>query len=170
MDSPAIIQMRDVVQSVRTVADNVFENRVAHFNLFDGVTDTQAGFGISTGPGLGMVLANVTDYDVDGWYLQFCGAISYGAPASIDIVNWVNSRNRNTLAGKYYVALSTDGTSCAVAWEAHLWCRLVDSSMFQQQTQVQLRNLIQIMEYLRYAASQEAPEFQKVWRAIAVRR
>lgn len=67
-NNPAVTQLQDVMLCARQIAENIFGG-VTHFDLFDGVTDTQSGFGMTTGPGLAMVLGNVTSSDVDGWYL-----------------------------------------------------------------------------------------------------
>lgn len=80
----------------------------------------------------------------------------------MDVINWVNSRNRNSLAGKYYVALTLDGSTCAVAWETHIWRRLADSSIYQEQSLVKIRNFTQNMDFLGHVASQESQEFQKL--------
>ena len=157
----AVSQLGEVVNNVRAVFDNVRPSSSTHFGLLDGSTAGYLGFAADFRPGLAMVSGNVASAEPDNWFLQMNSAVGYEAVASMDALNWVNSRNRNSLAGKYYLNLTPDGSLCAVAWEAHLWCRLVDGSMFEQQSQVQLRSLIQLVEYCHHVASQEAAEFRQ---------
>lgn len=154
-------QLAEVVGNVQTVFENIYPGSCTHFGLLDGSTAGYQGFGVDARPGLALVAGNVSSAEPSSWYLQINAAIGYEAPASMDVLNWVNSRNRNSLAGKYYLNLSPDGSLCAVAWEVHVWCRLIDGSIFEQASQVQLKSLIQLIEYCHHAASQEAGEFRQ---------
>jgi hypothetical protein len=125
MDMTAVQQLKDAVYAVRSVVDHQYPGAARPFGLMD-VVDTQDGFAVSNGTGVGLIHADVTDAPPGAWSLQLTSAIAFDVPGVGRAAAWVNERNRHTVLGKYYYAVASTGDMCAVMWETLIWSRLLD--------------------------------------------
>lgn len=157
MDS-AVDELTQVIEHCRGFSNAKFPDAVIQPPMFD-VTENVKGFGISPGRGLTMVMGDVTGMKPTQWSLQFASAIAVDVANIGAAANWVNERNRNTAIGKYYYALSGDGSLCAVLWECLVWSGLLLDLFADGPKGPRVQWLLHLLGECAHTASEESGNF-----------
>jgi hypothetical protein len=101
-----------VVQFLRTCAEQAFPSQVLDFDM----SGDFYGFGISHHGGLTLLYADTTNEPAQ-WWVQVSSALVVDIPDVTGIIQWVNAKNRSSVIGKYYCAISRSHDMAAAICE-----------------------------------------------------
>lgn len=111
------MSLHPALQSVallRTWTEEDFPGSVFSFDLFE-FTAEMAGFVISADGGSALVMTDVTGNPTGPWAVQVGGGLALDVPDLAGPLNWVNTRNRASVHGRYFCALAeAQGLSATV--------------------------------------------------------
>jgi hypothetical protein len=115
-----VITPEHPVELMRSWTDAEFPGCALDVDTLDGRSGAW-GFMVEFGGGLTLVVANTANFPPDQWSLQITSGLAIDIPDADACLRWANEKNRQTMIGKYYSAVSQSTGLGAVVYENMLW-------------------------------------------------